>query len=57
MFEAKVGKGRLLVTSVNLDADDNPVVAQLRMSLLEYLKGKPGQLIEVNAADIRKLYE
>ena len=39
VFEARVGKGRLLVTSIDLDSDDlgaNPVARQMRHSLLAY---------------------
>jgi hypothetical protein len=37
VFEAKVGPGKLLVTSIDLDHGDNPVVRQLRYSLLTYM--------------------
>lgn len=57
VFEARVGKGRLLVTSINLDAPDNPVVKQLRSSLMEYLSAAPMDLVEVSADKIRALYE
>ncbi|MCB1123033.1 MAG: beta-galactosidase, partial [Verrucomicrobiae bacterium] len=56
VFEARVGKGRLVVSSIDLDAD-NPVVSQLRKSLYDYLSEKPGQLVEVDVEDIRLLYE
>ena len=38
VFEAKVGKGRLLVTSIDLESDlqDRPVARQMRHSLLRY---------------------
>lgn len=36
VVEAKLGNGRLLLTSIDLDAADNPVTAQLRESLLNY---------------------
>jgi len=35
-FEARVGNGRLLVSSINFDRDANPVTRQLRASLLAY---------------------
>jgi hypothetical protein len=57
VFEARVGEGRLLVTSVDLNAEENPVVAQLKRSLFQYLSRKPGKLTEVSAGDIRGLYE
>jgi hypothetical protein len=37
VFEAKVGPGKLLVTSIDLDRKDNPVIPQLRSSLLAYI--------------------
>ena len=42
MFEVKVGKGKLLLTTMDLDSDlDHRVVArQLRHSVLRYMKGK-----------------
>ena len=36
VFEAKVGKGKLLVTSIDLSGDLDPVRRQLRSSLLTY---------------------
>ena len=56
VFEAKVGKGRLLVTSIDLDAQ-NPVVSQLRSSLFGYLNENPEYLVEVGAEKIKALYE
>jgi hypothetical protein len=38
VFEARVGKGRLIVCSIVLD-DANPVVRQLRRSLIQYAAG------------------
>lgn len=56
-FEVKVGKGRLIVTSVDLDAEENPVVAQFRKSLLDYAgEAVEADLVEVDAAAIRSLY-
>jgi len=39
-FEARVGRGRILVTSIDLSrpAGDNPVLRQMRASLFEYLR-------------------
>ena len=39
VFEAKVGKGKLLVCSIDLknDLDQNPVARQMRHSLLDYM--------------------
>ncbi len=41
VFEARVGPGRLLVCSVDLDTglDDDPVRRQFRRSLLDYMAG------------------
>jgi hypothetical protein len=41
VFEAKVGPGRLVVSSIDLlnDLDHNPVARQLRHSLLRYMAG------------------
>jgi hypothetical protein len=38
VFEARVGKGRLLVTSLDLERDleENPAARQMRHSLLRY---------------------
>ena len=56
IFEAKVGKGRLLVTSFDLNAD-SPVAKQLRRSLLDYAAGEKFQpKVEVAAADMRGLW-
>ena len=38
--EARVGKGKLLITSIDLDAP-NPVSRQLRRSLLKYMGDGP----------------
>ncbi|OGV70688.1 MAG: hypothetical protein A2283_11670 [Lentisphaerae bacterium RIFOXYA12_FULL_48_11] len=42
IFEAKVGKGKLLVCSIDLknDMDNNPVARQMRASLLHYMAAK-----------------
>jgi len=42
VFEAKVGKGKLVVCSIDLkhDLDSNPVARQLRASLLNYMASK-----------------
>jgi hypothetical protein len=41
VFEARVGKGRLLVTSIDLESglEENPVARQMRHSLLRYAAG------------------
>jgi hypothetical protein len=53
VFEAKVGKGKLLVSSIDLrdHLDDNPVARQLRQSILSYMAGprfKPSVAIPVD---------
>jgi hypothetical protein len=42
VFESKVGKGRLMVCSIELkhDLDQNPVARQMLRSLLDYMGGK-----------------
>ena len=57
VFEAQVGPGRLLVTSIDLnDAGLDPVRRQLRASLLAYLAGPQFQpAVPVTAADVRGL--
>ncbi len=57
-FEAKVGKGRLLVCSIDVEhnLDTDPVVRQFRASLLHYMAGdrfKPA--VEVSTAQIANL--
>jgi hypothetical protein len=56
-FEAKVGRGRLLVTSIDLaDAVLDPVRRQLRASLLEYLNTpKFDPKVALSADQIRQL--
>jgi hypothetical protein len=56
IFEAKVGKGKLLVTSFDLNAE-SPVAKQLRRSLLDYAAGgKFEPKTEVAAANVRGLW-
>jgi hypothetical protein len=58
VFEAKLGKGRLLVCSLDLhgDLDGNPVARQMLQSLLQYMAGDRFQPeSEVTAAQIRGL--
>ena len=46
LFEARVGRGRLLVCSINLDDPTDPVVRQFHHSLLRYMAGddfRPGR--------------
>lgn len=58
VFECRVGRGRLLVSSVDLesDLDARPVARQLRRSLLDYLaSSRFAPRVAVAAADLRGL--
>jgi hypothetical protein len=58
VFEARVGKGRLLVTSIDLerDLDGNPVARQMRHSLLRYAASdRFAPQVEVTADAVRAL--
>jgi GH18 family chitinase len=58
VFEARVGKGRLLVTSLDLERDleANPVARQMRHSLLRYVAGdRFAPTVEVAPDAIRAL--
>jgi len=57
VFESKVGKGRLLVTSIELDSGElDPVRRQLRASLLAYLASPAfAPTVEVTSAQLRSL--
>jgi GH18 family chitinase len=58
VFEARVGKGRLLVTSLDLESDleTNPVARQMRHSLLRYAaSGRFAPPVEVTAGAVRAL--
>jgi len=58
VFEARVGEGRLLVTSIDLDRglDANPVARQLRHSLLRYAASERfAPAVELGADDVRAL--
>ncbi len=59
VYEARVGQGRMVVCSIDLESDlaANPVARQLRESLLSYMSSnrfKPG--VEVSAAQVRGLF-
>jgi hypothetical protein len=58
LFEAKVGNGKLLVSSIDLShhLEGNPVARQFRQSILSYMAGprfKPA--VSISAQDIRSL--
>jgi hypothetical protein len=60
VFEAKMGQGKLLVCSIDLenDLDTNPVARQLRYSLLRYMAGshfKPA--VTLTPDQIRTLFQ
>ena len=57
MIEARVGKGKLLVTSIDLDgAGVDPVRRQLRTSLLAYAAGPSfNPTTALTAAQVRSL--
>ena len=57
MFECKVGNGKLMVCSVDLNNDSNPVARQLRQSLLDYMAGEKFQPpTEISMADFEGLH-
>lgn len=59
-FEAQVGKGKLLVTSVELggEVSDNPVVRQFRSSLVKYMNSERfAPAAKATAAQIQALYK
>ncbi|MBI4605881.1 MAG: discoidin domain-containing protein [Planctomycetes bacterium] len=58
VFEARVGRGRLLVSSIDLEGglEGNPVARQLRRSLFRYMASEAFQpKVEVTAAQVRAL--
>ena len=58
VLEARVGKGRLLVTSIDLEngLEENPVARQMRRSLLRYAASdRFAPQVEVTAEAIRAL--
>ena len=58
VFEARVGGGKLLVSSIDLgkDLDRNPVARQMRRSLLDYAAGERFQPeVELKAEQVREL--
>ena len=58
VFEARVGRGRLVVCSIDLTdaAGDNPVARQLRTSLLRYMAGNRfAPSVDVSVASLAQL--
>ncbi|MBM3888464.1 MAG: glycoside hydrolase, partial [Verrucomicrobia bacterium] len=59
VFEAKLGKGKLLVCSVDLKngLDENPVARQMRHSLLRYMNGdRFNPTVKLTAAQVQSLF-
>jgi hypothetical protein len=57
LFECKVGTGKLLVSSFDVQGDENAVAAQLRKSLLEYMASVRFQpRVAVPLTQIEKLF-
>jgi hypothetical protein len=58
VFEARVGKGKLLVSSIDLVRDDNPVSRQLLASLQHYVASENFHpTVELKAEQLRGLME
>jgi Glycosyl hydrolases family 2, sugar binding domain/Glycosyl hydrolases family 2, TIM barrel domain len=56
-FEARVGNGKIIVCSIDLDAVDDPVIRQFRYSLLRYMNSNDfDPSCEINLKQIRSLY-
>ncbi|HKI70262.1 MAG TPA: glycoside hydrolase, partial [Verrucomicrobiae bacterium] len=57
IFEAKVGQGRLMVCSIDLNPKTNPVAQQLRRTLLDYMASAKFQpQTEISPADFLSLH-
>ena len=59
LFEAKVGTGKLMVCSIDLESDliNRPVASQLKHSILKYMNsGEFDPEVEVEAAEIQSLF-
>jgi beta-galactosidase len=57
IFEARVGRGKLLVCSADLNGNSSPVAQQLRRSLLDYMAGKKFQPnTEISIAEFESLH-
>jgi len=56
VLEARVGRGRLLMTSIDLAAADDPVCRQLLASLLHYAADSQfAPTVTLSADDVRRL--
>ncbi len=57
VIEARVGRGRLLICSIDLSRHDNPVTRQLNASLLHYAAGPRFEpAVELSLAQVRGLF-
>jgi hypothetical protein len=57
IFEARVGSGKLLVCSVDLNGNSSPVAQQLRRSLLDYMAGEKFlPKTEISTTDLDSLH-
>ena len=57
VFEARVGAGKLMVCSADLNSNTSPVAQQLRRSLLDYMAGEKFQpKTKISTADFESLH-
>ncbi|MGH7951261.1 MAG: discoidin domain-containing protein, partial [Limisphaerales bacterium] len=57
IFEARVGAGKLLVCSIDLNGNPSPVAQQLRRSLFDYMAGEKFQpQTEISISDFESLH-
>ncbi|MFB6318353.1 glycoside hydrolase family 2 protein [Saccharicrinis sp. FJH54] len=58
LFEAKVGNGKLVVTTLNIDKDNGPASAQLRQSIVKYMNSEQFNPKDyLSAATVSELFE
>ena len=58
LFEARIGKGKLVVSTLNLNPDNGPASAQLRQSLVKYMNSSSfSPKNELDPAVILELFE
>ena len=57
VFEAKIGAGKLMVSSIDLENNPSPVARQLRRSLLDYMAADAFQpATEISVSDFESLH-
>lgn len=57
VFEARVGRGRILVSSIDLESATDPVCRQLHASLLDYAGSTDFHpAVEINPSTLRRLF-